>query len=127
MPQVAELFKALADPNRLRIVNILSHCELCVGDLQTVLGLSQPFVSRHLAYLRRVGLVNARREGPRVCYSLALDDALRRTLRSLLRVLVQGSQPFQSDIRELLGLSSSGRLRSGIREIDTASSAARAA
>src|SRR3990172_11148564 len=53
MTDFAKLFRALADPNRLRILNILSHQAMCVCDLQAVLGLSQPFISRHLAYLRR--------------------------------------------------------------------------
>lgn len=54
------LFKGFADPTRIRILNLLAAGELCVCDLVALLRLSQPTVSRHLAYLRRVGLVAAR-------------------------------------------------------------------
>lgn len=57
---VEGLFKGFADPTRVRILNLLSAGELCVCDLVAVLRLSQPTVSRHLAYLRRTGLVVAR-------------------------------------------------------------------
>jgi ArsR family transcriptional regulator len=56
------LFRGFADPTRLRILNVLAAGELCVGDIVDVLGLPQPAVSRHLAYLRRSGLVEAARE-----------------------------------------------------------------
>jgi len=114
MPQAAKVFKALADENRLRIVNILSHGELCVWDLQSVMGLSQPFISRHLAYLRRAELVKHRREGARVYYSLAHDDALGHALRALLHAAVQDSRTLQSDLRMLHELASAGRLKSGM-------------
>jgi ArsR family transcriptional regulator len=118
MTQVAKLFRALADSNRLRIVNILSHRDLCVCDLQTVLGLSQPFISRHLAHLRRAGLVHDRREGARVCYSLALGDELGRALSSLLCVAGRNSLTFQSDLQTLSERASNGQLKSAVREIE---------
>lgn len=114
MPQTEKLFRALADINRLRIINILAQRDLCVCDLQCVLGLSQPFISRHLAYLRRVGLVKDRREGSRVCYSLVLDHAFGNALRSFLRVAAQDSLVFQSDLRALFGHASAGRLKSNV-------------
>ncbi len=57
------VFRALSDQTRLRILNLLRGGELCVCDLVTVLDVPQPTASRHLAYLRRAGLVLARREG----------------------------------------------------------------
>src|SRR5258708_673615 len=57
------VFKALSDPTRLRLLNLLADGEVCVCYLGEVLQLVQPKVSRHLAYLRRAGLVTARREG----------------------------------------------------------------
>lgn len=64
------LYQALADPTRLRILAILAHQvpagsgdELCVCHIHDALGVSQPTASRHLAYLRRSGLVEARRQG----------------------------------------------------------------
>jgi ArsR family transcriptional regulator, arsenate/arsenite/antimonite-responsive transcriptional repressor len=57
------LFKALADQTRLRVIHLLGNDELCVCSVVSALQTSQPKVSRHLAYLRRAGLVEARREG----------------------------------------------------------------
>jgi ArsR family transcriptional regulator len=127
MTQPDGLFKALADSNRLRIVNILSQRELCVCDIQSVLGLSQPFISRHLAFLRRAGLVKDRREGARIYYSLALEHAVSAALSSMLRVVVRDSQPFHSDLRTLDEQASAGRLKSGLSEHSAESCDARAA
>lgn len=57
------LFKALADRTRLRILNLIGDDEVCVCYFVEVLGTNQPKISRHLAYLRRAGVVSARREG----------------------------------------------------------------
>ena len=57
------LFKALADETRLRILGLLLTGEVCVCDIHESLGLPQPTTSRHLAYLRRAGLVQARKPG----------------------------------------------------------------
>ena len=70
MSEAAQLFKALADETRLRILNLVARRELCVCRIVKALGLSQSKVSRHLAHLRNAGLVNDRREGPWVYYSL---------------------------------------------------------
>jgi ArsR family transcriptional regulator len=116
MTQMARLFRALADPNRLRIVNILSERGICVCDLQSVLGLSQPFISRHLAYLRRVGLVKDKRQGPRVCYSLASDSPMIHAVRAFLRDVLPTSETFQADLKLLDSLERSGKLKSlGLR------------
>lgn len=63
-------FRGLADANRLRILNLLFHGELCGCDIQYVLQLSQSNISRHLAYLKNSGLVLDRRAGYRVYYRL---------------------------------------------------------
>lgn len=65
------LFRAFADPTRLRILNLLKSGELCVCDLVDVLDVPQPKASRHLAYLRRVGLVSARKDGYWSYYRIA--------------------------------------------------------
>ena len=64
------LFKALGDRTRLRLIQLLGDDELCVCDCVAVLKTNQPKVSRHLAYLRRAGLVAARREGKWTYYRL---------------------------------------------------------
>ena len=67
----AELFRILGDPNRLRIVALLGAEELTVGELEGILGVSQSTVSGHLAQLRRLGLVTARRDGAHTRYQVA--------------------------------------------------------
>ncbi|MCC6167583.1 MAG: winged helix-turn-helix transcriptional regulator [Caldilineaceae bacterium] len=69
---VAELFKALSDPTRVRIISLLAHTELCVGDLSLVLAMSQPAISYQLRILRSLRIVRARKEGKHVFYTL--DD-----------------------------------------------------
>jgi ArsR family transcriptional regulator len=82
MSQILEmerLFRALADSTRLRIVGLLLTGEIGVGHIHESLRIGQPKASRHLAYLRRTGLVDARREGLSVYYRLAVssDPVLR--------------------------------------------------
>lgn len=73
--------KALADPTRLRIVGLLANGEVCVCDIHESLGIPQPKTSRHLAYLRRAGLVEGRKDGLWVHYRLAaLPDAVVQTV-----------------------------------------------
>ncbi len=82
-----EILKAAADPTRLRLLNLLRLGSICVCDLQAVLRIPQPTVSRHLAALRHAGLVSDVRKGTRIVYSLtpgvttqveALHDLLDR-------------------------------------------------
>ena len=84
-PSLAEstaLFKAFADPVRLRLLNLLvGDREVCVCHLHEALALPQPTVSRHLAALRKLGLVVGRKEGLWVHYRLAKPSSrLHRTL-----------------------------------------------
>lgn len=83
----AELFRALAHPARLRILDILARQEACVCHLTTLLGQRQPYVSQHLAALREANLVADRREGTLVYYRLA-DHALADLLAEA-RMLVR--------------------------------------
>ena len=69
--QLETLFKALADVTRLRILGLLLAGEVCVCDIHDTLAIPQPKASRHLAYLRKAGLVLARREGLWMHYRLA--------------------------------------------------------
>jgi ArsR family transcriptional regulator, arsenate/arsenite/antimonite-responsive transcriptional repressor len=68
---VAELMKALADPNRLRILNLLHERTLCVCDLEAILDLNQSNLSRHLAKLRQAGLVKPQKKALFTYYSRA--------------------------------------------------------
>ena len=91
-PTIDELeavFKALADRTRLRILALLGNNEVCVCHIHDSLGLPQPTVSRHLAYLRRVGLVSVRREGVWMHYQVAksLDPAVQTVLNAAVHAL----------------------------------------
>jgi ArsR family transcriptional regulator len=106
-PAVDRMFKAFSDPLRLRILHLLRGGELCVCDLVEILEVPQPTASRHLAYLKRSGLITNRRErywtfyaiGPGrsaihkkllecldTCFvdvpALAIDDKRARTIRA---------------------------------------------
>ena len=80
------LFRALADPTRLRLLNLIADREICVCYLVEILRMSQPKVSRHLAYLRRAGIVASRRDGKWMHYRLRMpdDDAAAAILREVL-------------------------------------------
>jgi ArsR family transcriptional regulator len=71
MKETVRLFKALSDETRLRIIVLLTHRELCVCQIEAILGLGQVKASRHLSLLRYIGLVNDRRQGQWIFYSLA--------------------------------------------------------
>ena len=80
---VSEFFKVLGDETRMKIINALSHGELCVSDIAAALEMTQSAVSHQLKLLRMAGQVKARREGKSIYYSLddqhvidILDEAL---------------------------------------------------
>lgn len=81
--KMADLFKALADPSRVRIICALAYTELCVQDLVAVLGMTQSAVSHQLRSLREMRLVRYRKEGRHVYYQLDdehIHDLFRRGL-----------------------------------------------
>jgi ArsR family transcriptional regulator, arsenate/arsenite/antimonite-responsive transcriptional repressor len=69
-PDLVPLFAALADPTRLRLLNLMNGREVCVCYFVEILKLGQPKISRHLAYLRKAGIVSARREGKWMHYRI---------------------------------------------------------
>lgn len=85
MPDLARFFAALADPTRLKLIERLHAGDCCVGELEKAVDAPQPKISRHLAYLRRAGVVFGKREGKRIVYKLAPGDgAAARVLRAWL-------------------------------------------
>jgi ArsR family transcriptional regulator len=102
-PRVTDLdalFRGFADPTRLRILNVLAAGELCVCDIVALLRLSQPTVSRHLAYLRRTGLVEARPELRFTYYKLARPrDAIHRNLIGCVRACFGGIDSLDQERR----------------------------
>src|SRR3954467_10544078 len=97
------LLKAFADPVRLRLLNLLCEDrEVCVCHLHEALGLPQPTVSRHLAYLRKHGLVVGRKEGLWVHYRLARPRAgLPRILLGCLDSCLGDPDVFRQDRQRL--------------------------
>jgi ArsR family transcriptional regulator len=85
------LFRALADPTRLRLLNLTADREVCVCYFVQILGISQPKISRHLAYLRRAGIVAARRQGRWMHYRVVTpqDGAAAAILKETLAHLRQ--------------------------------------
>lgn len=93
-------FSALADRTRLRLLNLMRGGEICVCYFVEGMGAPQPTISRHLAYLRRAGLVKTRRDGRWVHYSIEtpVDEGLRRILRDTLARLAD--DPVMASDRE---------------------------
>ena len=103
-PSVAlpTLFAALADPTRLRLLNLIAGREVCVCYFVEILRQGQPKISRHLAYLRKAGLVVARRDGKWMHYRLAtpLDAAAASILAAALAAFESDKQ-MQADLAKL--------------------------
>lgn len=96
------VFRAFADETRLRLLSLLAGGELCVCDLCEVLGVLQPSISRHLAYLQRAGLVRVRREGKWKYYSIADDlDGLRSSLVSCMKCCLEDLDVLRRDRQRL--------------------------
>lgn len=95
---LAETFKVLGDPTRVRILDVLSKAELCVCDIATILGTSESAVSHQLRLLRSLRLVRARRDGRLIYY--ALDDQHIVTLfQEGLRHVQEAGEPDRTDTR----------------------------
>jgi len=99
---LALLFAALSDRTRLRLLNLMDGREVCVCYFVAILRLSQPKISRHLAYLRRAGVVAARREGKWMHYRIVVppNSGAARILRETLDVL-RDAKTMQADLNRL--------------------------
>jgi len=99
---LVDLFSALADRTRLRLLNLMRRGEVCVCFFVAILDETQPKISRHLAYLRRAGVVRARRDGKWIHYSLArpADPAASAVLDATLAAL-EDDRDMQQDRRAL--------------------------
>jgi ArsR family transcriptional regulator len=99
--ELPPVFRALADPTRLRLLSLLADGEVCVCFLCEVLRLVQPTVSRHLAYLKRAGLVTARREGKWMHYAWASppNPAVRTVMDGLRNSMAKDAKLRQERAR----------------------------
>ena len=84
---VAEVFKQLSDPSRVRIFWLLCHCEECVINIAALVDMSSPAVSHHLRQLKDSGLITARREGKEVYYKAADTEVCHLLHRSVERMM----------------------------------------
>jgi ArsR family transcriptional regulator, arsenate/arsenite/antimonite-responsive transcriptional repressor len=100
--ELADVFRALADETRLRIMSLLRDGEICVCHLQGSLRLPQPTISRHLAYLRKAGLAEARREGVWIYYRLAppRSAVVKQVVESALHAMTHA----ESTVRDVARL-----------------------
>lgn len=103
--KLESFFVALSDRTRLRLLNLMGQDEVCVCFLVEVLGCPQPTISRHLAYLRRAGLVQARKEGRWMHYQIIEppDEHAARILKETLSLLA-GDKEMQRDRSRLVRL-----------------------
>lgn len=101
-PRLIEVYNCLCDETRLRIVHLLARSPLCVCHLQEVLGLTQVAVSKHLAYLRRRGLVESRRHEQWMIYSLPGVRPIELEWQlKCLQDCVSTHRTFRDDLRKL--------------------------
>ena len=92
------LFKALADRTRLRLINLMGEDEVCVCFFVEVLKINQPKISRHLAYLKRAGVVDARRDGKWIHYRIVEPpDAHAARIFREVRAWLESDPAMQSD------------------------------
>jgi len=82
---LAQVFKALSDPTRLRILSLLQTEALCVMDIVTILGLPQPTISRHLAYLQKTNLIKGQKKGLWHFYALNRKSLASPPLQAFLK------------------------------------------
>ena len=120
--QLLQQFKALSDPQRLRLVALCRHGELSVTELTAVLGQSQPRVSQQLKQLCAAGLLKRFRDGKRVYYRM--PSAGTRTGRRLLALIPTGEAPFADDaarLRALRGSNIAGKATDNVTDTEPVS------
>ncbi|MDO4488005.1 MAG: metalloregulator ArsR/SmtB family transcription factor [Eubacteriales bacterium] len=80
---IAEVFKILSDPTRVKIFWLLCHSEECVANVASLIGMSSPAVSHHLRLLKTSGLIDSRRNGKEVLYK-ASEDSTAKLLHEMI-------------------------------------------
>ena len=107
---LALFFAALADETRLRLLNLMRDGEVCVCFFAETLGTNNPKISRHLAYLKRAGLVTGRREGKWIHYSLnPPKDAKAQEIFASLLTTLESDEQMQADRAALIDVCCSPR------------------
>lgn len=98
-------FAALSDNTRLRLLNLMSEAEVCVCFFVEVIGTNQPKISRHLAYLRKAGIVSVRRDGIWAHYSIIEPENVhaKKVLREILKWLKE-DESMRRDLVKMMNL-----------------------
>ena len=100
MDKLIDIFKALSDETRLRILNLLYEKELCVCDIMEALRISQAKTSRHLTYMKKAGLVKDRKYAQWVYYSIQ-DEEIRKLIDHLVYENLRKAKAYNSDLENL--------------------------
>jgi ArsR family transcriptional regulator len=103
---IEQLFRALADRTRLRLLNLMGDDEVCVCFFVEILRMSQPRISRHLAYMKKVGIVASRREGKWMHYRIVPPtDADAERIFADVRQYLDNNRDMQSERKKLVKFS----------------------
>ncbi len=103
LSEMENLYMALSDQTRLRLLNLMREEEICVCFFTEALNESQPKISRHLAYLRKAGLVEARREGKWMHYKINFpEDAFAREILLDTLEWLRSQEEMQSEYEDLI-------------------------
>ncbi len=102
MDNIIQIYKALSEEIRLRIIMLLTHGELCVCDLMEIFQETQSKISRHLAYLKHSGFVKNRRVGTWMHYSLKESmDKYKLAHISFMKQYLSEMAPFKNDVKKM--------------------------
>lgn len=104
----AEILKAVGNPHRILILDLLSKKEMCVSEIHESLKLEQPTVSRHLAHLKKIGIVREKRVGTKVIYQLALP--------CIMQLLPCTTEVLKGDIAWRQGILNNFSITRGLRK-----------
>lgn len=96
-----KLFKVFADRNRLRIFKLLEQRKMCVCEIASILGVTQPSVSRHLKRMKEVGLISDEQDGFWSNYFLRKSSKAQESVLCCIKFLLKGDKDIQSDIKKL--------------------------
>jgi ArsR family transcriptional regulator len=109
---LTKILKALADENRLRILNLLAQRQLCVCEIEAVLGFTQSNASRHLIKLKEAGVIDHEKQGQFVIYNLN-EAAFKRHLflKEVISALPADNPLFRADLEKLERIGDSCRIQ----------------
>ncbi|PAT01933.1 hypothetical protein CI105_03490 [Candidatus Izimaplasma bacterium ZiA1] len=101
MKDLTALFKVLSDETRIRIINLLSKKSLCVCELVEILELSQPKISKHIAKLREIDIVDTKRDEQFIYYSIKTNNHLYLQLLTTIFTSITDNEVLNDDLKKL--------------------------